>query len=167
MEKTILKELIDKGLSTRKIGLELGLSQTAVRYWVKKLDMRTALLYISKDKKIIGRVCKTHGLTDFVRYARGYRCVKCGIDNVGIKRKAMKTKAVEYKGGCCVKCGYNKCEEALEFHHVDPSTKEYSPARIMGSRSWLTVKKELDKCILICANCHRELHVELLKQKKK
>jgi len=75
------------------------------------------------------------------------------------ERKELKNKAVEYKGGCCEKCGYNKCNEALEFHHLDPNEKDFG---IGGrTRSWENVKKELDKCMMVCANCHREIHEEL------
>jgi hypothetical protein len=72
-------------------------------------------------------------------------------------RNRQKQKAVEYLGGRCVKCGYNKSLAALDFHHIDPLTKEWKPTRLMSYR-WEIVKQELDKCELICANCHRELH---------
>jgi arsenate reductase-like glutaredoxin family protein len=72
-------------------------------------------------------------------------------------RNRAKKKAVEYYGGKCKLCGYNKSIFALDFHHVDPTTKEWNPAKVL-SYKWETAKKELDKCILICSNCHRELH---------
>ena len=79
--------------------------------------------------------------------------------NVKNHRKRTKIKLVEYKGGCCEKCGYNKCIEALEFHHIDESTKEFA---VSGStKSLERQKKEADKCIMLCANCHRELHAGL------
>lgn len=73
------------------------------------------------------------------------------------RREVMKQKSVVYKGGKCVKCGYNKCIQALEFHHIDSNNKSFS---ISGNYniSWERIKNELNKCILICANCHRELH---------
>ena len=72
----------------------------------------------------------------------------------------IKVKAVEYKGGCCEKCGYNKYVGALEFHHLDPTQKDFAIGSKGYTRSWEKVKKELDKCILVCANCHREIHSE-------
>jgi len=69
--------------------------------------------------------------------------------------------AVEYKGGKCEVCGYDRCVEALEFHHRDLSEKEFGISAKGYSRSWKAVMKELDKCILVCANCHRELHAKL------
>ena len=68
-----------------------------------------------------------------------------------------KEKAVEYKGGCCQNCGYSRCKEALQFHHVDPLTKEANWNKIR-LWSWDKVLSELDKCALLCANCHAEVH---------
>lgn len=72
----------------------------------------------------------------------------------------MKLKCVEYKGGSCTSCGYSKYVGALEFHHRDPSEKDFivSTAR---SLSWEKVRVELDKCDLLCSNCHRETHATL------
>lgn len=80
-------------------------------------------------------------------------CSSCKSNN---SRFVRKIKAVEYKGGKCSKCGYDKCLGALQFHHVNPSEKEFS---IGGAHcvSWERVLKELDKCILVCANCHVEM----------
>lgn len=66
---------------------------------------------------------------------------------------------VEYKGGECERCGYNKCIDALEFHHKDPSEKDFT----ISGKSWAfeRLKKEADKCILVCSNCHKEIHFKL------
>jgi len=73
-------------------------------------------------------------------------------------QKKKKLIAVEAFGGKCCKCGYDKCTEALEFHHLEKSEKEESPSYIIMRWSFEKAKKELDKCILVCANCHREIH---------
>lgn len=80
------------------------------------------------------------------------------IKAVHKRRKRIREKAIEYKGGKCEKCGYDRCMEALEFHHYDPSKKDFSISNRGYTRSWETVKQELDKCNILCANCHRELH---------
>lgn len=74
-------------------------------------------------------------------------------------RKRKKIDLVKYKGGCCEKCGYNKSFEALQFHHINPSEKDFT----IGGKSYSLerLKKEVDKCILVCANCHIEIHEEL------
>lgn len=85
-------------------------------------------------------------------------------DSADVKRWRHRTmaRAIEYKGGKCVVCGYNRCSRALDFHHVDPSTKLFTISNNGFGRSWERVKAEIDKCVLLCANCHRELHAGLI-----
>lgn len=110
------------------------------------------------------KICKVHGLTDFSNSVTRSRCKKCSIEAVRKRRLKVKNLSIEYKGGCCQQCGYNKCIEALEFHHVDPSQKDFEVSGNGHCKSWETIKKELDKCILLCANCHRELHALLVQR---
>ncbi len=80
---------------------------------------------------------------------------KC-IDRLLALKKVNKIQALEYKGGKCLRCGYNKCPAALVFHHKDPMKKEF---RIGGvPHTWVRLKKELDKTVLLCCLCHTELH---------
>lgn len=76
---------------------------------------------------------------------------------VAKRRKKIKQLSIEYKGGKCYFCGYSKCQNALDFHHIDPSTKEFGIGSKGYTRSWEKVKEELNKCVLVCANCHREI----------
>ena len=71
-----------------------------------------------------------------------------------------KQKAVDYKGGKCEKCGYSKCLRALHFHHLNPDDKSFqiSEAITKNLIPWDLIQEELDKCILLCANCHAEEH---------
>lgn len=78
------------------------------------------------------------------------------------RRKKLKQLAVDYKGGACESCGYNKCSTALDFHHLDPLQKDFGISSSGTTKSWITIKEELDKCIMLCANCHRELHSNIL-----
>lgn len=73
------------------------------------------------------------------------------------RRKRLKELAVNYKGGQCSKCGYKRCITALEFHHTG-SSKDFGIAASGMTRSWENLRVELDKCICVCANCHREIH---------
>ena len=74
------------------------------------------------------------------------------------RRKQIRKMSIEYKGSRCAICRYNKCVQALEFHHRNPSKKDFGISAKGYTRSWQKVKNELDKCILLCANCHREVH---------
>ena len=83
-------------------------------------------------------------------------CNSCMVTRTRINKKR---KCVDYKGGKCEKCGYNKCLSSLHFHHIDESNKSFSISSNY-CRSWKTIKAELDKTILVCANCHGEIHHE-------
>lgn len=115
----------------------------------------------NKHRYII-KNCKHHGDVKFILEGRGYyRCTKCRMDAVSRKRKNLKKDLVEYKGGKCEKCGYDKCVAAMDFHHLNPKEKDFAISKNGHTKSWAKLKKEADKCILVCANCHRELHEEL------
>lgn len=79
---------------------------------------------------------------------------------ITIRRRCMKRKALHYSGGCCVKCGYKRCAAALVFHHTDPTKKDFQigSGRTLG---WDSIKLEVDKTVLLCGNCHSELHFGL------
>lgn len=79
-------------------------------------------------------------------------------------RKKTKEELVNLKGGKCERCGYNKCLSALEFHHLDPKEKEFSISN-KNIRSIEKYKKEIEKCILLCSNCHREEHEKIYNEK--
>ena len=80
------------------------------------------------------------------------------IDAVRKRRRKVREMAIQYKGGQCSRCGYNACVEALEFHHLDSARKDFGISEQGYTRSWEKVRAELEKCILVCANCHRALH---------
>lgn len=70
--------------------------------------------------------------------------------------------AIDYKGGKCSLCGYSRCKRALSFHHVNPDEKSFGIAYRGFSRSWEKLRPELDKCVLLCANCHMEIEDNLI-----
>lgn len=82
------------------------------------------------------------------------------------RRRKLKTMAVESRGGRCEVCGYSRCIAALDFHHLDESKKSFSLGTRGLTRSWVKIRAELKKCILVCANCHREIHAGLIDLQK-
>lgn len=80
------------------------------------------------------------------------------VNAVRKRRKQIRRMAVEYKGGVFEQCGYDRCIDALEFHHRDSSQKGFSISERGYTRSWAGVRRELDKCAILYANCHREVH---------
>jgi len=112
--------------------------------------------------KIKIKDCQYHGETEFVLEGRGYyRCKKCRVAAVSERRRKIKRMLVAEHGNKCSICGYNKCIRSLQFHHLDRDTKSFNisnPNMIKFS----TRKKEADKCILVCANCHWEIEDGLI-----
>lgn len=94
-------------------------------------------------------------------------CAKCGKQhhNKSCKpgyqyRRDLKKKAlIDYKGGKCERCDYSKCKRALHFHHLDNNNKTFSISQFYF-KSLDELKIEVDKCQLLCSNCHMELHEE-------
>jgi predicted HNH restriction endonuclease len=72
------------------------------------------------------------------------------------RRKELRDRAIAYLGGKCRICGYDKCPAAFDFHHIDPMGKDFNISS--GLTSWDRIVPELDKCVLLCSNCHREVH---------
>jgi hypothetical protein len=110
------------------------------------------------------KVCKKHGETPHrneSKKSNHWRCCKCASEAVARKRKQLKIDAIKYLGGSCKYCGYSKCVSALEFHHRDPSKKEFGISMKGYTKSWESIRVELDKCDLVCSNCHKEIHENL------
>lgn len=104
--------------------------------------------------------CPKHGMVEHRLQINGsYRCKECLKDAVYDIRRRNKIKLVEYKGGKCEICGYNKCIDALEFHHLNQNEKEFGIS-CGDTKSLEKLKREADKCIMVCANCHREIHAK-------
>lgn len=86
--------------------------------------------------------------------------------SITVLRQAMKKRAVELRGGKCEKCGYNKSIYALAFHHRNPEEKSFGLSASGHTRNWQEYWQEVEKCDLLCANCHAEEHEKLDKQKE-
>ena len=76
-----------------------------------------------------------------------------------IKKRNLKKAAIRHMGGKCVLCGYKRCWRAMHFHHINPHEKEFS---ISSSYNWADIEMELKKCVLLCANCHAEVHEDMV-----
>lgn len=80
-------------------------------------------------------------------------------DGTQLTRGMFLAKIKERQGGKCIKCGYDKCIKALEFHHLDPSKKDFTISN--DHFKLLDAVNESKKCVLICSNCHKKLHDNL------
>jgi hypothetical protein len=84
------------------------------------------------------------------------QCKACTSHNKTVNTQEKKRKLVNELGGSCQKCGYNKCIAALDFHHKD-NNKEANISSLRNCK-YSTMLEEAKKCLLLCSNCHRELH---------
>jgi hypothetical protein len=113
---------------------------------------------VKKDDVL--RKCKHHGKTPWY-HVKGskniYKCRKCASDRVTKTRKKRRKLLVEEAGGKCRICGYDSYIGALQFHHVDPSEKEFGLSGYGQTYSLDRMRKEASKCVLLCANCHAEV----------
>ena len=175
MEKIKLEELIGKGLSTQGIANEMNLGQTTVRYWLRKFGLNTQ--FPSRDKAfkdcVNGKKCKwcNSSLTGAQHMYCSPNCkskYNYSIDNLGNtntnhsqkeRSKNRKLRLIELKGGSCKNCGYCKNYSALCFHHRNPEDKVFCiDSRKLSNTNWDSILIESNKCDLLCANCHSELH---------
>lgn len=160
MGRDDLVKLIEEGLSQREIASRIGKSQASVKHWLGKHGLKT--LHKQHNVKTDYRcACGEANPDNFAQRAKDRRCHRvckqCHY-RIRIERyREKKRRAVEYKGGACQDCGYDKCPGALQFHHRSPEEKD---PRWKHMRSWSfeKTKAELDKCDLLCATCHAEKH---------
>lgn len=159
--KEEMERLLAAGLSLREVAHQMDRSLGTIRHWMQRYELKPASRRKRGEddgpREMISR-CKHHGETSFVREGRGYyRCKRCRNGRVSQRRRTIKSKLVEEAGGKCVICGYNRCQQVLQFHHLDPSTKEFHLALKGVTRSLERSRAEARKCVLLCSNCHGEV----------
>jgi len=108
-----------------------------------------------KKKKFI---CKTCG-NESCNNSRNLECSTCRNKQ---QRHEKREKAIQFLGGKCSVCGYDRCFYSLQFHHCDPETKLFGLANSWNI-PWKEIEDEMKKCVLVCSNCHGEIHEGLIK----
>jgi DNA-binding CsgD family transcriptional regulator len=165
-----LEPLVLKGLSLRAIAERLDVSYATVQHWVRRYELttvRAARLKATAGARLAGDAtieleCPEHGPTTFIRKSDGgFRCRRCRTDAVLKRRRYVKAVLVEEAGGRCALCGYDRSSAALQFHHLEPTAKEFTIAHRGVTRSLAAARAEARKCVLLCANCHAEVEVGL------
>jgi hypothetical protein len=92
-------------------------------------------------------------------------CKECRTKVKRLRGRKYKKLLIEHFGGKCVTCGYDRCPAGFDFHHIIPEEKEFSIGENCGNFAYGRLLKEVKKCMLLCSNCHRELHyLESLKK---
>jgi hypothetical protein len=157
-----LEPLVAAGFTVRDIGVAVDRSPATVRHWLREHGLQTTATRSLAPACPLGdgdveRECPRHGLTRHRRRDRGWRCLRCRSEAVADRRRRVKAILVEEAGGACALCAYDRCVAALQFHHVDPSTKRFHLALRGGTRALRDMREEAQKCVLLCANCHAEI----------
>ena len=178
MDKSLkdrILELFKIGYTYNKISKELGCSKGTISYHLKNLvdkkkdEKKTLLkeieLNLPKDREIFNNQygeLLSHSEKRYF-YNKYYKKENKGTKKGNIpydyyrnRRFEIKKFLVDYKGGKCEICGYSKSLRALQFHHTNPEEKDFNVGGVIKIDD--DVIKELEKCILVCANCHSEIH---------
>lgn len=179
MKRELLQEMAESGSSIAEISAKTGKSKTTVRHWLDKYGIKTtgkagnkAGRTTSGDQLVVndhGRQCSSCG--EYKTYDNFYPrtdrpgtyqpvCKECSSEEVVGRAYKLKKLLVEYKGGACSACGLKATADNLkvfDFHHIEPEHKDYS-IRQFHLTPLNKLTDELDKCILLCANCHQHEH---------
>jgi hypothetical protein len=151
LDREVLQGLVNQGLSQQKIADQLGVVKSDVRYWLETFNIRTQM---RKEFPL----CNKCGEDDPTKFGPRNKslCRFCDSTRTTERFRSYKQKAVDYKGGKCQLCD-NPSLVVLVFHHIDPVEKDENWPR-MATWSFERIKEELDKTLLVCSNCHLEVH---------
>jgi len=171
MDKAQLKNLyITRRMSQRDIAEKLDCSEGKVRYFLKKygITKKEDNIVLDSSPKVCPQCNLEKPKTEFyMKSLRGKKrpgswCKSCMNNKVITRQRGYKNTYVQMKGGCCQACGFDKYDGAMEFHHVDPASKEETIARMARSPSSPEIIAELAKCVLVCSNCHKMIHAGVI-----
>jgi transposase len=164
--RDVLERLVNAGGTHRSMAEELDVSVATVRHWVKRFGLETKATASRRESRHgrrkghpkLERTCGIHGDTTFYLDRRGtYRCLQCRREAVARRRRVIRATIIREAGGRCMVCGYDGYVGALQFHHLDPTRKEFGLSSRGFTRSLDRLREEAKKCVLLCATCHAEV----------
>lgn len=166
-------QLKQSGMTYSQISEQLGISKGSISTIIKEAGLGVSKP-VEITEELLGKIQERYNeIGNIKKVAEEFhisyrrlakiksfsRKTKSNYEYVKDSRVKKKLVLVEYKGGKCERCGYSKCIHALEFHHLNPLEKDFNISS--SSKPIEELKKEVDKCQLLCANCHREVHQEI------
>ena len=165
VDKNKLLDLYNQDKTKKEISEYFQIGRSTVLKYLKQLGLKSKSKIGSNNTRQRKYICKHCGETDKNKFVDWCYTLCKSCNNIRGSKYVVQRKldCIKYKGGKCSICGYNKYYGALEFHHLDPNEKEFGVGEKGYTRSWEKVKQELDKCVLLCSNCHKEVHAGLIK----
>jgi hypothetical protein len=159
MDFKVIIENIKKGHSYVEIAKQLEIPVTTLKSRCTKEGINFREIRNNRTEKSCPH-CKIYKpiVEFYVSKGKTIYCKLCTRSMCTDRKRKFKQLCLDYKGNQCSKCGYSKYSGALHFHHLDPCQKEFQIAAHKSYTLSDKVKLELDKCILVCANCHAEIH---------
>jgi len=156
-----LEALAKQGLSIPEMSQALSAPIKKIKWWLGKYNIQVIQRHGPRPDNR-PRQCRFCGETDPAKFATNRKltysiCKACRSQKYTLLLRKKRAEAIEWAGGKCMRCGYGGCVGALHFHHRDPLTKD-PEWKQLRKKSLDTIKLELAKCDLICANCHAEAH---------
>jgi len=174
MEKLELERLVAEKYTISKLAEHFGKGKSTVRHWLNKYDLKTLGKAGAKPQRteISGhKVCTVCGINKPIgsfrvrtdrKNARQPHCIDCDTARTVHRQQDIKRFCVAYKGNKCADCGYDDLTNlgVFEFHHIEPEHKDFNIGDVKN-KNFQSVLTELDKCALLCANCHVKRHLEM------
>lgn len=159
MDRKVLEEQL-KTMSVISIAATAGCSRSTVRHWMKKYGLSSHHLSFSERRSEFRCACGEINPSKF--YGRKKRvCSACHLRYTIIKGRSNREKIVDFLGGKCSACGFDRFLCALDVHHTDADRKDPAFSTHRGW-SWNRIVKELKNCVLLCKNCHSAVHAGVL-----
>ena len=158
VDKNKLLDLYNQDKTTKEISEYFQIGRSTVLKYLKQLGLKSKSKIGSNNTRQRKYICKHCGETDKNKFVDWCYTLCKSCNNIRSSKYVVQRKldCIKYKGGKCSICGYNKYYGALEFHHLDPSQKDFT---ISNDHFKLQeAVEESKKCILLCSNCHKELH---------
>jgi 5-methylcytosine-specific restriction endonuclease McrA len=154
-----LEPLVDEGLSIRQIAGKLDTSATNIRYWLRVHNLKTNCRHNRYARDISHTRKCSCGESDPNKFYgnKFWVCAKCWNSRSVQRSKEKVAWARKKLGGKCAACGFDKYDCALDIHHLVPAEKDVA-FRTMRFWSLSRIEKEIEKCVLLCKNCHAAVH---------
>ena len=155
-DKINIINLYNSGLTCLEISKQLGIYRITISRHLKEAGILVKKR-LNEDQRKKTEKIKYCEICEKETKGRGKVCMSCYTNT---RRYRMKSKMIDYKGGKCKKCDDGDLDiSCYDFHHIDPNQKEFNLSGLNSAKmSWDKVKEELDKCVLLCSNCHRTEH---------